>query len=202
MLDSSFAEPEKFDAAFQKEFEAELGSKNFLSGHSLLFTIDWISTPMGQMISISDKTHLYLLEFTNRKNLRGQIARLVTYHKCRITSGQTDISRQIKSELDLYFKGGLKRFQTPLMMTGTNFQQAVWRKLIDIPYGQTWSYSDLAYAIGDVKTVRAVAGANARNALALIIPCHRVIGKDGGLGGYAGGVERKAALLKLEKDHG
>ena len=84
------------------------------------------------------------------------------------------------------------------MPTGTDFQRATWRQLCNIPHGQTRSYTQLADMVGNPKAVRAVASANARNGLALIIPCHRVIGRDGGLGGYAGGVSKKAELLTIE----
>lgn len=102
-------------------------------------------------------------------------------------------------QLKAYFLGERRTFSVPLAAKGTPFQQQVWQALMTIPYGETWSYQDLANAIGNPKAVRAVGTANGKNPISVIVPCHRVIGKDGKLTGYAGGVERKAQLLKLER---
>ena len=101
-------------------------------------------------------------------------------------------------QLAEYFSGGRTEFDLPLDPTGSEFQKKVWQALRDIPFGQTKSYSDLAKAIGSSTSARAVGGANGKNPLSLVVPCHRVIGADGSLTGYAGGLEVKAALLALE----
>ncbi|UII28711.1 methylated-DNA--[protein]-cysteine S-methyltransferase [Fulvivirga maritima] len=101
-------------------------------------------------------------------------------------------------ELDQYFKGTLKNFTVPYLLKGTDFQNKVWAQLSKIPYGQTISYSELAIRLGDLKCIRAAGTANGKNKLPLIIPCHRVIGKDGKLVGFAGGLEKKEWLLKHE----
>ncbi|NRF13615.1 methylated-DNA--[protein]-cysteine S-methyltransferase [Vibrio coralliilyticus] len=101
-------------------------------------------------------------------------------------------------QLDEYFSGSRKEFDLPLAAEGTVFQQQVWKALTTIPFGETWSYQQLADAIGNPKAVRAVGLANGKNPISVIVPCHRVIGKSGKLTGYAGGLERKAALLKIE----
>lgn len=109
------------------------------------------------------------------------------------------VFNSVHQELAAYFAGKLQHFTTPLALRGTPFQQQVWRALLQIPYGRTASYSDLAKKIKNPLAVRAVAMANARNPLPIIVPCHRIIGKDGTLTGYSGGgIERKAALLHLE----
>lgn len=100
-----------------------------------------------------------------------------------------------------YFSGRLQQFDLPLAARGTPFQQAVWRVLCDIPYGETVSYLEIAYAIGNPKSVRAVGAANGRNPLSIIVPCHRVIGRNGELTGYAGGIPIKRWLLELEQRH-
>jgi methylated-DNA-[protein]-cysteine S-methyltransferase len=100
-----------------------------------------------------------------------------------------------------YFAGHLQRFELPLSAPGTDFQQQVWQALGRIPYGQTRSYADIALDIGNPKSVRAVGAANGRNPLAIIVPCHRVIGRDGSLTGYAGGLAIKQFLLALEQQH-
>lgn len=105
---------------------------------------------------------------------------------------------QVCRQLDEYFGGRRQRFELPLAPQGTTFQQAVWQALLQIPFGQTRCYSALAAEIERPKAVRAVGAANRANPIAIIIPCHRVIGRDGSLTGYAGGLPRKALLLKLE----
>lgn len=102
------------------------------------------------------------------------------------------------AEFEAYFAGRLQRFTLQLAASGTEFQQAVWQALCDIPYGETRSYGDIARAIGKPNAMRAVGAANGRNPLSIIVPCHRVIGQNGGLTGYAGGLEIKKALLQLE----
>ncbi|MBL0520671.1 methylated-DNA--[protein]-cysteine S-methyltransferase [Aeromonas sp. A5] len=102
------------------------------------------------------------------------------------------------AEFEAYFAGRLQRFTLPLAASGTEFQQAVWQALCDIPYGETRSYGDIARAIGKPNAMRAVGAANGRNPLSIIVPCHRVIGQNGSLTGYAGGLEIKKALLQLE----
>lgn len=108
------------------------------------------------------------------------------------------LTRQCAEELKGYFSGTLQRFTTPLDQQGTDFQCKVWQALLEIPYGQVASYRDIANSIGQPKAVRAVGAANGRNPISIIVPCHRVIGANGSLTGYAGGLERKQYLLQLE----
>lgn len=105
------------------------------------------------------------------------------------------------SQLTEYFLGKRKSFTFPIEMQGTDFQKRVWRALCDIPYGETRSYKDIAIAIGNPKACRAVGMANNKNPIAIVVPCHRVIGANGSLVGYAGGLEMKTALLELEKNN-
>ncbi len=109
------------------------------------------------------------------------------------------ILTQTVIQLEEYFSGLRNEFELPLAATGTDFQNQVWHALTTIPYGETWSYQDLADAIGNSKAVRAVGMANGKNPISIVVPCHRVIGKSGKLTGYAGGVERKQRLLALEQ---
>ena len=109
-----------------------------------------------------------------------------------------EVFREIIGQLQGYFSGTLKRFEMPISLSGTEFQQSVYRQLINIPYGETRSYSDIAEAIGNKKAVRAVGNANSKNPIAIVVPCHRVIGRDGSLTGFAGGIEAKKILLRLE----
>lgn len=105
-----------------------------------------------------------------------------------------------KAQFDAYFKGTLQQFDLPLAAIGTEFQHAVWQQLSRIPFAQLRSYSDIAHALNNPKAVRAVGAANGRNPLTIIVPCHRVIGANGTLTGYAGGLERKDWLLKHEQN--
>lgn len=192
-LDAGFESASGFRSAYAKIF----GSAPAKGSEEPLF-IDWIETPMGRMITIADEAALYLLEFTNRKNMRRQFDRLRKVQNRAVLPGRTKITEKIEAELDAYFTGHLSIFETPLATSGTDFQRQTWTALQTIPHGETRSYAQLAEMIGKPAAVRAVASANANNGLALIIPCHRVIAKDGGLGGYAGGLTRKRQLLDLE----
>ena len=109
------------------------------------------------------------------------------------------ILQQAVAEFDEYFAGKRQQFDVPTAAQGTDFQKQVWGMLKQIPFGETWSYQDLAIAIDNPKAVRAVGLANGKNPISIIVPCHRVIGKNGKLTGYAGGVDRKQKLLSLER---
>ncbi|MEO0795145.1 MAG: methylated-DNA--[protein]-cysteine S-methyltransferase [Verrucomicrobiota bacterium] len=155
-----------------------------------------IETPSGAMIALADEHALHLLEFEGRRALSAEMDRM--HERFTIVTGRTAITDQIEDELARYFRGELTEFATPLVLGGTDFQQTVWRALQTIPYGETWSYAELAEAIENPAAIRAVGGANGKNQLAIIVPCHRVINKGGGLGGYAGGLDIKRQLLELE----
>jgi len=195
-LNAGYESASGFRTAFAKTFGAAPAKSNTPP----LF-IDWLSTPLGPMFAVCDESHLYMLEFTTRKNMDRGFEKLRKIHKRAVIPGRTHITDQIEAELKAYFEGTLATFKTPLTPTGTAFQNQVWKALQDIPYGESCAYTDLAVAIGNEKAVRAVASSNANNGLALIIPCHRVIAKGGGLGGYAGGLDKKQWLLDHEKSH-
>jgi methylated-DNA-[protein]-cysteine S-methyltransferase len=118
-----------------------------------------------------------------------------------VSSVVPDILFECVKQLNEYFKGTRKEFTLKLFLDGTKFQKQVWRKLIDIPYGETVSYGALALSVFNPKAVRAVGGANHNNKISIIIPCHRVIAKNGKLTGYAGGLWRKEWLLEHEKQY-
>ena len=112
---------------------------------------------------------------------------------------ETELILKCKNQLDEYFAGKRKTFDLPLAPKGTEFQKKVWNALQEIPYGEIRNYKDIAEAVNNPKGSQAVGGANGKNPIAIIIPCHRVIGKNGKLVGYAGGMEQKEKLLHLEK---
>ena len=105
----------------------------------------------------------------------------------------------LKRELDEYFGGKRKKFDVPMQIVGTPFQMKAWKELLNIPYGKTLSYKEQAAAVGEEKSYRAVANADGQNMMMILVPCHRVIGSDGKLNGYAGGLDKKEYLLELEK---
>jgi methylated-DNA-[protein]-cysteine S-methyltransferase len=119
----------------------------------------------------------------------------------RAVRGENPIAAACIAQLDEYFKGGLHVFSVPLDLRGTEFRMKAWRALLQIPYGETSTYGRIAAAIGSPKAVRAVGGANHNNPVSIIVPCHRVIGSDGGLTGYGGGLHRKRWLLEHEAKH-
>ena len=149
------------------------------------------------MIAIADDTHLHFLEFADRKNFDAQIKKI----SGGIVEGRNEIIDSIENELNDYFAGDLKAFKTPMKTYGTQFQQSIMQTLVDIPFGETRSYKQQADIIKNPKAVRAVARANSVNQIAIVIPCHRVIGSNGSLTGYAGGLERKEWLLNHERKH-
>lgn len=163
-----------------------------------IITVNRIPTPLGpMMIGVTDHG-LCLLEFTDRRMIETQIETLKKRFKAEMITGQHPMIGRVKEQIDEYFDGTRKEFELPLVTPGTDFQLSVWKELTNIPYGRTRSYKQQADAIGDVKAVRAVARANGENRLAIVIPCHRVIGSDGSIVGYGGGVHRKQWMLKHE----
>lgn len=161
--------------------------------------LSWYESPLGPLILGANAQGLCLLEFSDRRLLETQFKVLRTRFNCPSVPGENAHLKQIKEELRRYFEGQLKMFQVPLVYPGTPFQEKVWSHLLKIPYGETWSYEDLARAVGSPKAVRAVGTANGCNRIAIVIPCHRVVHKGGKPGGYGGGVWRKQALLDLER---
>ena len=170
------------------------------SGDALL-KADWIDTDLGPMIAVADAHSLHLLEFADRPALPRELARLHKAAKGRIGLGRTPAIDQLESELQRYLKGEDARFATQLTYHGTPFTQSVWDALRDIPAGETLSYSALAARIGRPEATRAVARANGANQIAILIPCHRIIGADGSLTGYGGGLWRKERLIALERQY-
>lgn len=157
-----------------------------------------LDTPLGPMIGAATRTHLVLLEFADRRMLRTQLKRVGKALGWDLAPGLNRVLRQAQRELDGYFAGRRRSFTVPLRVPGTPFQSRVWAALRRIPYGATRSYAQLAKTVRHPSAVRAVGTANGDNRVAIIIPCHRVIGSDGSLTGYGGRVWRKRRLLDLE----
>jgi AraC family transcriptional regulator of adaptative response/methylated-DNA-[protein]-cysteine methyltransferase len=162
------------------------------------FCLSRLETPMGAMVAGIHGKRLCLLEFADRRALESEIKDLEKRFATTAHPGRSPVHEELQQQLSTYFQGKLRAFKLDLEYPGSEFQQAVWASLLAIPYGQTRSYGEQAAAISRTKAVRAVARANGQNRLAIVIPCHRVIGADGSLTGYAGGLDRKRFLLDLE----
>lgn len=156
--------------------------------------------PIGDVLIISEKEGIVLLAFLDQKGLLRQLEKLdLVYHSGWMNQCNNHIV-QVLEELDAYFKKALRQFQVPCVFIGTPFQKAVWNILRTIPYGEVMTYKSQALALGREKAVRAVAHANSQNMISIVVPCHRVIGTNGDLKGYAGGIDKKRHLLTLEQD--
>lgn len=163
-----------------------------------------LATPLGNMLAVWSDSGLCLLEFVGQVRVDKELRDIVAAKRMRIEWGGEDGTlhgAQLQQQLDAYFSGSLKKFDVALDFVGTDFQQRVWSMLCQIPYGETMSYKEQALALDNPRAVRAVAAANGQNKISIIVPCHRVIGSDGKLTGYAGGLPRKQALLRLEAEH-
>lgn len=193
-MDSGFESTSGFREAFHRAF----GAAPSRAGSLRALAIKWIETPLGSMIAAADSEHLYLLEFSDRRMLPVQIDRLRRSLACDFVPGTNEILEGLEKELSQYFEGELRSFSTPISLKGTEFQVKVWHQLLEIPYGETLSYSDLGRKIGVEEAPRAIGRANGDNRIAILIPCHRVIRADGTLCGYGGGLWRKQRLLELE----
>lgn len=165
----------------------------------LVVTMTRIETPIGPMLAGATDLGICLLEFVDRRMIETQLERLRRLFRAALVPGSSPHFDRLSDELQHYFAGQLRRFETPLDMRGTQFQRKVWAGLLTIPYGETRSYGEQARIVGDPTAVRAVARANGDNRIAIVIPCHRVVGADGSLTGYGGGLWRKRWLLDLER---
>lgn len=188
-------------SGFRDAFSRIMGAAPVNARGQNLMQAEWIDTPLGPMVAIADEEALWLLEFANRRGLEREIERMRQNHKVAIVPGSTAIHAQLSEDLDRYFSGECLSFTTAIGVRGSEFRRQVWQALVRIPAGQTRSYGQLAQALGRPTAVRAVAQANGANQLSLIVPCHRVIGADGSLTGYGGGLDRKRWLLEHEARH-
>ena len=161
--------------------------------------IQYHKTKIGELILGSFEGKLCLLDFNYRKMRNAVDNRIKKGLNADFIEEDSEIIEKTRTELDEYFKENRREFDVPIRMVGTDFQKSVWNALLKVAYGTTSTYLQLAKDINNEKAVRAVAGANGANAIAIIIPCHRIIGSSGELVGYAGGLPTKKRLLTLEK---
>ncbi len=168
-------------------------------GNEKLISLQHYESPVGTLLIGAFENRLCLCDWAERKSRESIDRRLCRALDGRLVTQPCSTTEEAMRQLDEYFEGRRQAFTLPLWMIGTDFQRLVWEQLRGIGYGATCSYGALAAALGRPRAVRAVASANGANALSIFIPCHRVIGTDGTLTGYAGGLEVKRFLLELEK---
>lgn len=188
-------------SGFNESFRKITGFNPTGSKKQKIINTTRLLTPLGPMIAAASDDGLCLLEFTDRRSLEKQLNRVQKRLAAVFVTGDHQIFARLQQQLDEYFNQQRREFDIKLDMAGTDFQLSAWSSLLTIPYAETRTYQQQAEMLGKPDAVRAVGTANGMNAIAILIPCHRVIAKNGGLSGYAGGVERKQFLLNLEKNN-
>ncbi len=166
-----------------------------------IINIQYYKTKIGELVLGSFEGKLCLLDFRYRRMRNTVDKRIQNGLSAEFIEKDDDILKETRKQIGEYLEGKRKKFEIPISMVGTDFQRQVWKELMNVKYGETTSYLDLGKRIGNEKAVRAVASANGANAIGLIIPCHRIIESNGGLGGYGGGLPVKKRLLKIESEN-
>jgi AraC family transcriptional regulator of adaptative response/methylated-DNA-[protein]-cysteine methyltransferase len=188
-------------SGFNDSFKSIFGVSPSNSKANNIINITRIETPLGTMFAGAAEQGICLLEFTDRKMLETELKSLSKLLNARIIQGENKYFSLLIPQLNEYFEGKRKTFSIPLFTPGTEFQQQVWKTLQEIPYGTTVSYRQQSIALKKQESIRAMAHANGMNRIAIIIPCHRVIGEDGSMTGYGGGVWRKKWMIDKEKEN-
>jgi AraC family transcriptional regulator of adaptative response/methylated-DNA-[protein]-cysteine methyltransferase len=186
-------------SGFNDSFKTIFGVSPSNSKEQKVINLMRLETPLGTMYAGAVEQGICLLEFTDRKMLETELKSLSKLLNARILQGANKHFNLLSDQLSEYFEGKRKEFTVPLFTPGSEFQQTVWKELQNIPYGLTRSYKQQAQALKRPEAIRAVANANGMNRISILIPCHRVIGEDGNLTGYGGGIWRKKWLLDMEK---
>lgn len=166
-----------------------------------MISLKFFETPVGSMRAGATDAGICLFDFHYRHRIDGIAARIESALGDTFAEAEHPYFDRLKQQVDEYFAGARKEFDLPLNLVGSPFQVKVWEALLQIPYGETRSYKQQSIAVGDEKAIRAVASANGDNGIAIIVPCHRVIGSNGSLTGYGGGLSKKKFLLELERKH-
>ncbi len=186
-------------SGFTEGFKNNFGFSPNKSKTNTIIDVKRIETPIGSMIACANNNGICMLEFNDRKSLEKELQDIAKFFNATIVQGENPHFKNLEKELSEYFEGKRKEFTIPLSPVGTDFQRNVWEILRSIPYAKTKSYLEQAQILGNPKATRAVANANGLNKISILIPCHRVIGSNGKLTGYGGGVWRKQFLLDLER---
>jgi len=186
------------DSEFRAALERLLAGQSSDPGKRQVIFLDCLDTRVGPLVIGATRDALCLLEFSDLRRLASQIETLGKSFDAWFTRGPNALLTMLRLQLREYFAETRRSFDLPLEVRGTPFQKKVWAALMEIGYGETWSYRELASRVGDARAARAVGTANGMNRIAIVIPCHRVINTGGALGGYGGGLLRKRFLLDLE----
>lgn len=189
-------------SGFRDAFHRALGAAPAKARAGVALYSAWLETPLGPMLAVADDEALRLLEFADMPGLEAEVERLRRVTGARVVPAEVKPLAALRRQLGAYFSGQRLTFDVPLSPLGTDFEKSVWRALCDIGPGQTRSYSEVARGLGRPKAARAVARAVGANPLTIVVPCHRVVGADGSLTGYAGGLPRKQWLLAHELREG
>jgi AraC family transcriptional regulator of adaptative response/methylated-DNA-[protein]-cysteine methyltransferase len=195
IFDSGYESHSGFRDAFSKLFGCTPGD---CQGRGCV-SLAWLPSPLGPLVAGATDEGVCLLEFTDRRRLELQFETVRKLFHLPAVPGTNRHLARLQDELGGYFAGSLRSFSVPLVFPGSPFQRRVWDQLLQVPYGETRSYQELATAVGNPAAVRAVGRANGLNRIAIVIPCHRIVNKNGDLGGYGGGLRRKQYLLNLEQ---
>lgn len=194
-----FANGYESHSGFREAFSRTFGAPPKKARENEYIAVSLIETPLGPIQAAAVGGGICFVEFSDKRRLEYNYKQLKQRFGLPLLPATTEALEQLRSELDCYFRGKQKQFTTRLTIKGTPFQERVWHQLGTIPFGETISYQELASEIRQPTAVRAVARANGANPISILVPCHRVIGKDGELTGYGGGLWRKRLLLELER---
>ncbi len=186
-------------SGFREAFARRFGASPARAASGDCVRLAWLESPVGPLLAGATEQGVALLEFTDRRALERQLETLERRLGRPLLPGASPHLDALREQLGEYFAGDRSRFELPLDLAGTPFELEVWRRLLEIPYGETRSYEEMANGVGRPGAQRAVGTANGRNRIAIVVPCHRVVNKDGRLGGYGGGLWRKRFLLDLEQ---
>ncbi|MCA9024796.1 MAG: methylated-DNA--[protein]-cysteine S-methyltransferase [Planctomycetaceae bacterium] len=188
-------------SGFREAFVQMFGETPGRSRNGHFVRLSWFCSPLGPLVAGATDEGVCLLEFNEQERLQSQCDALRKQLGQPLVPGSHRHLDQLEEQLAEYFAGSLREFTVPLLYSGTEFQQRVWQGLLAIPYGETRSYEQLANDIGSPTAARAVGRTNGLNRISIVIPCHRVVSKNGTLCGYGGGLRRKEFLLNLEQQH-
>ena len=186
-------------SGFNESYRTLIGNSASQSKHRNIINVLRFSSPIGRLIACATEKGLCFLGFNGQKYSEKHFTDIQKQFNAMLLPGKNTHLTQTKKQISEYFAGTRKFFSVALDVVGTDFRKKVWNELLTIPYGKTMSYKEQALAMNNVKAIRAVASANGANKISIIIPCHRVIGSNGSLTGYAGGLHRKSWLLDFEK---
>jgi AraC family transcriptional regulator, regulatory protein of adaptative response / methylated-DNA-[protein]-cysteine methyltransferase len=194
------AKVKKADALDELREEARviINDKTLFTDGSTVIKLEILDTPLGKMVACATDEGLCMLEFIDRRAFVTELKDLKRLLRATVEPGTNKHLKQVERELNEYFEGKRKKFEVALVTPGTEFQNKVWKKLLEIPHGETRSYKQQSIAVGNLGAIRAVGTANGANRISIVVPCHRVIGEDGNLTGYGGGLKRKRWLLDFE----